>query len=260
MHTRLFTRKPVIAAASTALAIGTYFYGQPKGTTSQPNRGTMVLIEGLDLAGKSTLTRQIIEHAKSNHIDISTSRNALVPTNPIALIADEYRRDKKAGYLETGALFLAAHEYDAIEFKYPAPGKVHIQDSSWLRTLAFHTLHKTRWIPDLVKSVSRHQPEFDAVIYLTASTAVRQQRVLKREKEAPHENDHSDYLCFSNPKKLEQLDQLLLAKTQEVYPHVKVIDTTNVKPDVLLQQCLPLIYKQQVDSTADHSKRPTASP
>ena len=161
-------------------------FAPPQGKTYSANRAHMILIEGLDLAGKSTLTQSLVAHLQKQGHPVSYSRNALVPDNPIALVADEYRRNQPVSLLETGALFLAAHLKDAIDFKKPEKG-FHIQDSSWLRTLAFNELQEVRWIPALVKDSSKHQPVFDLVIYLTASTETRQQRVLKREQEQPGE-------------------------------------------------------------------------
>src|SRR3990167_9407338 len=50
----------------------------------KPNRGLMVLIEGLDLAGKSTLTRQLIEVLEKKNFRARFSRNAITRENPIA--------------------------------------------------------------------------------------------------------------------------------------------------------------------------------
>src|SRR5439155_18295365 len=101
--------------------------------------GRVVLIEGLDLAGKSTLVRNLQAELTRRGIPVRVIRNALCPDNPIAALADQVRRDPEAGPIETGALFLAAHLWDARHFTPPPDRTVHIQDSCWLRTLAYHT-------------------------------------------------------------------------------------------------------------------------
>src|SRR5689334_11657670 len=105
--------------------------------------GRVVLIEGLDLAGKSTLVRNLQAKLKHRGISVRVSRNTLCPENPIAALADQLRLDPQAGLLETGALFLAAHLWDSRHFTPPLDGVVHIQDSCWLRTLAFHRARGT---------------------------------------------------------------------------------------------------------------------
>src|SRR5439155_22259143 len=78
--------------------------------------GRVILIEGLDLAGKTTLVRNLQAELTRRGIPVRVSRNALCPDNPIAALADQVRRDPHAGLVETGALFLAAHLWDARHF------------------------------------------------------------------------------------------------------------------------------------------------
>jgi thymidylate kinase len=51
--------------------------------------GRIVLIEGLDLAGKSTLVRNLQAELTRRGIPVRVSRNALCPDNPIAALADQ---------------------------------------------------------------------------------------------------------------------------------------------------------------------------
>lgn len=205
------------------------------------NAGQMILLEGLDLAGKSTLSRGLLKYFESQGLEVRYSRNALVSNNPIALRADELRREKDAGLMETGALFLAAHLYDSIEFSLPPPGTVHLQDSSWLRTLAYHTLNNTRWIPTLVRTCSVYQPNFNAVLYLTAGLEARKERVLQREREQPEENDPADYLAYSEPGKVQRHDNLLMEITLEAYPQAQILDTSGMTPTEVLERSIDLL-------------------
>lgn len=207
------------------------------------NRGTMVLIEGLDLAGKSTLTKNLIQQLKNKNYKISYSKNALVPNNPIAAKADILRKEPNAGLLESGSLFLASHLYDIKTFKYPPKNTIHIQDSSWLRTISYHLLNDTRWIAGFVKEISIYQPKFDVVVYLTASTQLRRERVLQREKESG-ENDKADYMSWFNPVQVEKHDKLLFEQTLEYYPHAYKIDTTNMTADQVCDHVLELIKEK----------------
>ncbi len=149
--------------------------------------GRVVLIEGLDLAGKSTLVRNLQAELTQRGIPVRVSRNALCPDNPIAPVADALRRDPCASLLETGALFLASHLWDARNFEPPPEGVIHIQDSCWLRTLAYHTFHGTPGIPELLRAAAPSFPRFDAAVFLTADLAERRRRLGQRERRAPGE-------------------------------------------------------------------------
>lgn len=75
---------------------------KPQHLTS--TRGSMILIEGLDLAGKSTLTRGLVTRLKSKNYKISYSRNSMIFDNPIAQKAGILIREPDAGLVETGSL------------------------------------------------------------------------------------------------------------------------------------------------------------
>jgi thymidylate kinase len=195
--------------------------------------GRVVLIEGLDLAGKSTLVRNLQAELTGRGITVRVSRNALCPDNPIAALADKVRRDPHAGLVETGALFLAAHLWDARHFTPPPDGMVHIQDSCWLRTLAYHFWKDTPAIPEQLARAARYFPRFDAAVFLTAGVEERQQRLAQRERECPGTNDTNDHLVQSNPEGYLRLEQLLWQLTH-LYAKAPRIETTGIPCQVLV--------------------------
>ena len=75
------------------------------------------------------------------------------------------------------ALFLAAHLWDARHFTTPPDGMVHVQDSCWLRTLAYHTWKDTPAIPEQLARAARYFPRFDAAVFLTAGVEERRRRL-----------------------------------------------------------------------------------
>jgi len=95
--------------------------------------GRLILIEGLDLAGKSTAVQGLRERLPG---PIRYSRNSLCPDNPIATVADQLRSDPDHTALEGSCLYVAAHEWDLRHFTPPEEG-THLQDSCWLRGLAY---------------------------------------------------------------------------------------------------------------------------
>lgn len=175
------------------------------------NRGRVILIEGMDLAGKSTLVRNLRVELERRGIPVRVSRNALCPDNPIARVADELRRDPAAGLLETSALFLASHLWDARHFAPPPPGTIHLQDSCWLRTLAYHTVRGTPGIPQLLRRAMPTFPRFDAAVFVTAALIERQRRLLKREVEQPGVNDLGDHAVVRAPELFSQARFIALA-------------------------------------------------
>jgi thymidylate kinase len=192
--------------------------------------GPLILIEGLDLAGKSTLFRRLVADLQQRGVAVRASRNALCPENRIAKLADELRRDPTAGFVETGALFLAAHCWDARHFHRPPAGTAHIQDSSWLRTLAFHTHNRTPAIAEALRSASASFPAFDAAIFLTASIESRRLRLAKREAEEPGGNDWQDHLVAKAPREFRALENELRRMAIE-YAGAVELDTTALSID-----------------------------
>jgi dTMP kinase len=192
-------------------------------------RGRVVLIEGLDLAGKTTLVRAVQADLARKGIPFRAARNALCPENPVARLADELRRDPGAGRLETGALFLAAHLWDARHFRPPPPGTLHIQDSCWLRTLAYHRFRGTPRIPDLLAAEAVGFPGFDMAVYLTADISVRQRRLEARLRESPEEVSDFDWAVLRDPEGFCRVDGLLRQLAVEL-AGAAVLNTTDLGP------------------------------
>jgi thymidylate kinase len=189
--------------------------------------GRIVLIEGLDLAGKSTLVENLQGELSRQGIPVRISRNALCPDNPIASLADQVRRDPHAGVVETGALFLAAHLWDARHFTPPPDGMVHLQDSCWLRTLAYHSFRGTPGIPNLLHEALPFFPRFHAAVFLTADIMVRQSRLEQRERGRPGSNDHADYAVKDDPDNFLSLDRLLNRLAADLV-EARTLDTTGL--------------------------------
>jgi dTMP kinase len=202
--------------------------------------GRVVLIEGLDLAGKSTLVRNLQAELTRRGIPVRVSRNSLCPANPIAALADQVRRDPHAGLIETGALFLAAHLWDARHFTPPPAGTVHLQDSCWLRTLAYHTWKDTPAIPEQLARPARYFPRFHAALVLTAEIGERQRRLGQREAEIPGANDHEDRAVMREPERFLRLEADLL-RLAAVMVKAEVMDTTRLTPNDVLEHALRVL-------------------
>jgi thymidylate kinase len=202
--------------------------------------GRILLIEGLDLAGKSTLIRNLEADLTRRGIPVRVSRNALCPDNPIATLADQVRRDPQAGLIETGALFLASHLWDERHFTPPPDGTVHLQDSCWLRTLAYHSWKDTPVIPEQIARAARYFPRFDAAIFLTAEMGERRRRLAQREREQPGCNDANDHVVQSDPQGYLHQERLLW-QLAHLYTKAERIDTTGISDARLVPLVLEML-------------------
>ncbi|GMU52173.1 MAG: hypothetical protein AMXMBFR33_13190 [Candidatus Xenobia bacterium] len=166
--------------------------------------GMMLLVEGLDLAGKSSLVPELARRFEKQGLEVRLARNCLCPDNPVAREADRLRQDLERDPDRAAMLFVAAHMWDAAHFVLPGPGQVHLQDSCWLRTLAWEEWHGRAELAALLRQATKFFPRFDQTIYLTASLPERQRRYFLRRK-----NDCGDRLVLDAPEEFARLEACL---------------------------------------------------
>lgn len=192
--------------------------------------GRMILVEGLDLAGKSTL----IENLKGYFGANTRLRNGqFCEHNPTGQVARELVRwDEGFGGVEAGALFLSSMLWDARHFEPPADGVVHLQDSCWLRTLAFEQLYGSAELARLMEEQGRKFPRFKGAVFLTASLEERYRRLQMRTQ-----NDLHDQMAFRKPEKFLAIENRLKELALE-WEGAVVIDTTAMSTLEVFQQGL----------------------
>jgi thymidylate kinase len=138
-----------------------------------------ILVEGLDLAGKSTLSSRLCERLGPAW---SIRHNALLADSPIQALADRLRKEGKLSVRVVGFLYHAALLAELEVFQRPA-GNV-IQDSTIvLRSLAYHTANGTDGLPGLFEAALTSHPKFDAAFVCVANRESRLARLKKRRKE-----------------------------------------------------------------------------
>jgi thymidylate kinase len=191
----------------------------------------MILVEGLDLAGKSTLVEALHRHYAQQGIAVRVGHGGFSAANPVEEVARSIMRtDEQFTGVEAGSLFLSSMLWDARH--YEAWEGVHIQDSSWLRTLAFEQLYGSPALAHLMEEQGRLFPRFDAAIFLTASLPERQRRLQTRAV-----NDVHDLLAFKKPDKFLAIERRLLDLVRE-WEHGEVIDTDGLTPAEVLERAL----------------------
>lgn len=194
----------------------------------------MILVEGLDLAGKSTLVKALEQHYASQGMAVRVGHGEFCATNPIADVARAIMRtDENFTGVEAGALFLSSMLWDARHYQ-PWEG-LHLQDSSWLRTLAFEQLYGAPALAELMERQGQLFPRFDAAILLTASLPERQRRLGTRTV-----NDVHDLLAFKKPEKFLAIERRLIALVQE-WEHGSVLPTDGLSPEQVLERALALL-------------------
>ena len=190
----------------------------------------MILVEGLDLAGKSTLIEGLRAHYTQAGQKVRVLNGQFCLDNPAARVAREMVRwDEGFSGVEAGALFLSTMLWDARHFVAPSAEEVHLQDSCWLRTLAFEQLYGSAPLARMMEEQGRRFPRFDQAIFLTASLEERERRLRSRVQ-----NDLHDLMAFRKPEKFLAIEQRLGELVLEWEAGV-VIRTDGLTPLQVLQ-------------------------
>jgi len=205
--------------------------------------GRLILVEGMDLAGKSTGVTLLQRNLERAGWQVRRRRNSLCADNPLAQAAEHgcYEADRTP--LEGACAFLAAHLWDARHFEAPGPGVLHLQDSCWLRTLAWEEAEGSRSLARKLRDASRTFPVFERAVFLTADLGTR----LRRHARRAH-NNAQDGLGFAQPARFLAVERRLRKVTMELVPTVE-IDTSHLEPEEVLERCLQVFL-------APHLRRP----
>lgn len=142
-----------------------------------------ILIEGLDLAGKSTVCRRFVAQARGSWV---VRRNSLIKDNRIYALADELRRADALPDEPLGWLYLAALRADLAQLGGSQPDSERdiLQDSTILVRSVAH--HAARGRTELVRQFTALVPElprFDHAFVCVADRETRLRRLAKRRPE-----------------------------------------------------------------------------
>lgn len=194
----------------------------------------LVLIEGLDLAGKSTISRAVGDGLEALGIIVRRQRNSLCAGNTMAEDADVLRKDPNRDLEKVGEMFLCAHRWDSQHFVLPEKGTLHLQDSCWMRTLAYCRFFGDEQTARLLREEALTFPLFGKAYFLTASLEQRRKRLAKREAEKPGTNDAGDAWVETRPADFLRLERTLEETVNEFLP-AQTIDTSNLSIEQITQ-------------------------
>lgn len=200
-----------------------------------------LLVEGLDLAGKSTLSRGLLAGIAPQ---LALRRNALVLDNPVYLFADELRRARTVDSAVLGPLYIAALELDLQRVVTDTDATTHVLQDSLvgLRSYCYYAARGDEALAAKFAQMlddGRH-PVFDKAVVLTASIAKRRERLEERRRLAPHEIAEDDLAVEKDPATFMRMEEILVREAQRRYGSV-VIDTTEMSRQEVLGAALEAV-------------------
>ena len=189
---------------------------------SHHKKASFVLLEGVDLSGKSSVISRLVkkyEHWRHQHYTITGS-------NKILEVAREIEKD---GSEWIGHLYAKALEYDISQFQWPEVNT--IQDSTiLLRSLAYHAAARYQQVVHELETIALKHPKFTSSYVFTASIEVRKERLKERIQSGSKKVTVNDLKVIRDPEFFMRMEHALVDYAQTFFGAV-VIDTSNMSLD-----------------------------
>ena len=181
-----------------------------------------ILIEGMDLSGKTTITKYLSEILDIDKIQQRTLSDS-------SAIYDFTVAQSKKGQLHTdliNKLYTLAISEDLYNYK-PKENSIILQDSYFaLRSYALMRQKYPDTLANDVYKLLQLFPKPELAFYLTASTEERIKRNEKRDKPMAY----MEKLLMSNPKEFEAIEKNLRDITTSLFD-AEIINTQDKKPN-----------------------------
>lgn len=193
-------------------------------------------IEGLDLAGKSTICRNIVKLGNFEKRNNSILSEGL---NPIHKVAEVFRKEKTLGNADLGWLFYGALLLDLKDY-IPSETPI-VQDSTLLlRSIAYHSVFGDKELAKKFRELIPQHPRFAFSCLLTASLDVRLERLRGRISRG---NDRpEDYLIRENSKGFKEMEDILIELVKNEFNGI-VIDSSNLEAEGEKERIATLIIQ-----------------
>ncbi len=193
-------------------------------------------IEGLDLAGKTTICRRLQEQCGGMQV----FHNALTVENCLYEKADRLRKEGSVPDEVLGWLYYGALLQDLGTFT-PRPGTT-LQDSTvLLRSLAYHRATGREELAKHFASLLANHPRFDCSFVVTADRDVRLRRLEGRISRGNQAAD--DYLVRDQPELFNRMEQILIETAQEHFDAV-LLDTGELENPQSSQDLIERILEE----------------
>lgn len=192
-------------------------------------------LEGMDLAGKSTIARAIKE---KSCLDWQINNNRLCNKNIIYEFIDDVAKHELFDDEIYGNLYYVALLADLRKFELNSNI---IQDSTiLLRSINYHTELGNTKLARMFEELIEFHPVPSYSFYLTADIDSRTDRLAKRMKLEQKEISKNDYLILRNPEKFKEADNRLFELSSKYFNSI-LIDTTNLSieeiADYIIDYC-----------------------
>jgi len=165
--------------------------------------GAAIHIEGLDLAGKSTICRFIRDNC-----GYRIRNNVLTADNPLIENADHLRKNNLIDDASLGRLYLEALQYDLDHYQEDRNALI-VQDSTIIvRSIAFHSVVGDQELAESFRQLLPRHPHFTHSFVLTASDEVRLERL--RGRCSRHHDSPEDHLIRTKPDVFHKMEQIII--------------------------------------------------
>ncbi len=186
------------------------------------HQGYYLHIEGMDLAGKSTIADII---ANQSGMRWKIYNNCLSQNNVIQQFERRIRKEKIYddeiyGYLHYVTLLA--------DIKYFELKENVIQDSMLLlRSIVYHKEKQNEDLVQLFEKLAPKHPIPNTSVYLTSSINSRKNRILNRIKKCSNHLTKNDMLILNDPEKFIKRDNELMKLSQKYFNAI-VLDTSDM--------------------------------
>jgi len=183
-----------------------------------------LLIEGIDLSGKTTVAKHIFEknmfyQLRANQLS-SDSPFYSFAKNIFSLNEMEHKYSDEA----ISYLYLAALTNDIDMYKDDKITTIQVSTYA-TRSLAYHIANNTRFVKEF-KDLLVKFPDPKNTFYLYANMTEMYRRLHERQKQSPADVSTSDLILQNDPVLFEKTEKILRNIVLERF-NAKIIDTTN---------------------------------
>tara|TARA_B100000749_G_scaffold280829_1_gene279100 strand:+ start:1600 stop:2490 length:891 start_codon:yes stop_codon:yes gene_type:complete len=207
------------------------------------SKGKLILIEGLEGAGKSSFISKLQDYLEKNEIStVCTREPGGTP------IAEAIRETFKADYLpekmdvKTELMLLYAARNQTMQYiikPHINTTDIIISDRSWLTSFAYQQKVDTEDFLLIHNFVMKDMPEADFVIYLDVKPEVGMARARTRGELDRIEKNEIEFFHTARSRYQEIIN--------DVFPEKHVtIDTTNISPDEVFNSAIKMLIKKGI--------------
>lgn len=190
-----------------------------------------VLVEGVDLTGKSTLVAGLVASLRAAGLDAEPSIGPLHQGRLARLALARYRAGVDPTRWSQTWLFTLAEVADAALPPGRRPG-VRVQEVYIDHTIALAELLGRPAAAALCRAALPFLPRFAATLYLRADAVVRRRRLERRERIDP-----IDRLLIDDPPRAEELERRLFTGVRR-RPALLVLDSGRLSAEHMIDEAL----------------------